>query len=64
MSSSEPTPSSNGRPGQIQWEKNPRGCSPIGCMYGAVAFFALLLIAMIVLFVVRGMMGPEGLTPP
>jgi hypothetical protein len=58
------TPPGAERPDQIQWERNPRGCSSIGCMYAAVGFFVLLLIAMLVLFVLRGLAGPEGLTPP
>lgn len=41
-------------PGQIQWERNPPGCSsPVGCMYVAVGIFILLLIAMLVMSVMR-----------
>jgi hypothetical protein len=40
-------------PGQIQWERNPRGCSSIGCLYAAVGIFVLLLIAMVLMGVLR-----------
>lgn len=41
-----------------EMEKGPGGCGLTGCLYGMVGFFALLLIAMVVILLTRVWITP------